>query len=71
MPKLQDLIAKCKDEEMSIQNLEENAIRWDAWKGRGQVTFLTDPEIIHERMSANSKPRVGIVIWFPHDIIER
>lgn len=69
MAKVKDLIDKCEESEIFTQNLDENAVSWNVQGQNGKVTFLTDPQIIHERLQGKS--RVGIVIWFPSNVFER
>jgi hypothetical protein len=69
MPKIEDLIAKCKDEEMFTQMLQENTKSMEINGKNGQVTFLTDPQIVMDALQG--KERVGVVIWFPSDVFER
>lgn len=70
MAKLQDLIAKCDESEMFTQNLDENIIEASVQNNQGQITFVTKPELIYERLVGNNH-KIGIVIWFPRDVFER
>lgn len=70
MAKVEDLIAKCKDEEIFTQNLTENIVSWQISGKNGKVTFLTDPQIVYDALE-DKKGKIGIVIWFPHDVFER
>lgn len=69
MAKLQDLIAKCGESEIFTQNLDENILKSEIIGKIGKITFLTDPNIILERM--NGKGRIPILIWLPSDVFER
>lgn len=69
MAKIVDLIAKCEESEMFTQNLDENIVSENIQGTNGKVTFLTDPNLILERMQGKGK--IPIVIWFPSDVFER
>lgn len=70
MPRIEELIAKCKDEEMSTQNLDENAVEWNVKGKNGEVKFLTDPDFVLDRLRGTPQ-KVGIIIWLPADVFER
>ena len=71
MAKVQDLIAKCKDEEMFTQNLDENIIEAQVKGRKAYVKFLTDPQLVKNYVLDNDERKIGIVIWFPKDFFER
>ncbi|HEY0658058.1 MAG TPA: hypothetical protein VGD05_06275 [Pyrinomonadaceae bacterium] len=70
MPKIEDLIAKCEESEMFTQNLDENIVAMDIKKGNGYVTFVTDPEIVKNKILEIS-PKISIVTWLPNDVFDR
>lgn len=55
---------------MFTQNLDENITECKIQNGNGLVTFLTDPEIVRQKITG-SQPRIGVVVWFPGDVFER
>jgi len=70
MAKLQDLIACCEESEIMTQKLGENITELNIRTGNGEITFLTSPEFIKDRILGKPK-NIGIVIWLPADVFER
>jgi hypothetical protein len=70
MADLRDLISACEQSEINIQNLDENVVEWNANQKNGLITFLTDPQIVYEKMR-NQSTKIGFVVWLPNDVFER
>ena len=70
MPKLNDLISKCDDSEMFIQNLSDNTTYSEVKGGNGKITFLTDPQIVMDKLNGKEN-KIGFVIWLPADVFQR
>ncbi len=71
MAKIQDLIAKCDESEVFTQNLDANTTELEIKGEKGFITFLTDPEIIKNKILDKPESKIGVVIWFPKDVFER
>lgn len=68
--KMSELIAAVGDENLSFQNLLNDAHSIDKTKHGTKITFYTNAVYAEELLNGGQTKNIGLVLWLPRDRVD-
>ena len=68
--KMSELIAIVGDENVSFQNLDQDAHTVDKTKHGTKIAFYTDAIQAEELLGGGKTNKIGLVLWLPRDRVD-